>query len=123
MENINSDTSIIQKENNNLNSNINNNINNVVNNNDKYNIKSIAIDIFNKYKYQLIIICIVIIIYILYKYNIINLDIINFNNKIQQKDKKNTSNLLLENENIWNLESEIEKLIKNQNIYIQEKKL
>ena len=82
---------------------------------------------YNIYKNYIIIVCIILVIYFLFKYNIITLSFTSlniYNNNINKDQFNNKeSNKLITNENEWNLENEIEKLIKNQNIYIQEKKL
>jgi hypothetical protein len=80
----------------------------------------------NIFKIGFIILGIIIFLYFLYKMNMINFSFTNislYNNKIQTKKNEREFEELTNNINSWNIEDEIEKLIKNQNIYIQEKKL
>ena len=46
-----------------------------------------------------------------------------YNNNISTKKNNSEFEKLTNNDNNWNIEDAIEKLIKNQNIYFQEKKL
>jgi hypothetical protein len=81
---------------------------------------------YNKYKKYVIIISIIILIYLLFRYNIITLSFTNlsvYQNKNDNTNNNTDSNKLITNVNDWSLENEIEKIIKKQNIYIQEKKL
>lgn len=84
---------------------------------------------YHKYKrYIFIAIVIFLILYLIYKndVNIISVPNLNFtkNLKKNKKSKQNSDDdSLLLTDSIWNLENEIEKLLKNQNIYLQEKKL
>lgn len=85
------------------------------------------VSIYNKYKNMIKIACIIIfIIYFLYKMNILKFSFTNislYNNKIKSTQKNREFEELTNNDENWNIEDAIEKLIKNQNIYIQEKKL
>lgn len=88
------------------------------------------VSIYNKYKNMIKIACIIIFIilfiYFLYKMNILKFSFTNislYNNKIKSTQKNREFEELTNNDENWNIEDAIEKLIKNQNIYIQEKKL
>lgn len=79
-----------------------------------------------KYKRWIFFTCFVLIIFLLYKYNFLNYSFTVYSNNNNIKDtlyNKNDSNKLICNGDSWNLENEIENIIKRQNIYIQEKKL
>jgi hypothetical protein len=77
-----------------------------------------------KYKNYIFFACIVLIICLLYKYNPLNYTFtIYCNNNTDNLSNKNDSNKLICSGDSWNLENEIENIIKKQNIYIQEKKL
>jgi hypothetical protein len=80
-----------------------------------------------KYKKYIFVACIVLIIFLLYKYGMLNYTFtVCSTNNDNFKDNlynKNDSNKLITNGDSWNLENEIENIIKRQNIYIQEKKL
>lgn len=88
------------------------------------------VSIYNKYKNMIkiafIIVIIILFIYFLYKMNILKFSFTSinlYNNKIQSTQKNREFEELTNNDSNWNIEDAIEKIIKNQNIYIQEKKL
>jgi len=101
------------------------NTNNIKNNLNKNNLNENNLNLYNKYK-KIIIICgIVILLFILifyYKINIYNLFQFSFvNNSIDTLENKDAEKITIKNE--WDLETEIQKLLQKQNIYIQEKKI
>ncbi len=95
------------------------------------NIKPIKnISFYDKYKikiqFGLILFGIIVFLYFLYKMKMINFNFTNislYNNNISTKKNNSEFEKLTNNDNNWNIEDAIEKLIKNQNIYFQEKKL
>ena len=95
------------------------------------NIKPIKnISFYDKYKiqiqYGLLLFGIIVFLYFLYKMKMINFNFTNislYNNNISTKKNNSEFEKLTNNDNNWNIEDAIEKLIKNQNIYFQEKKL
>lgn len=80
---------------------------------------------YNKYKIIIIIASLVVILFILffyYKINICNLFQFSIiNNSLDTLENKDAEKITIKND--WNLETEIQKLLQKQNIYIQEKKI
>jgi len=94
-------------------------------NNIKNNLTENNLNLYNKYK-KIIIICGIVILLIIlifyYKINIYNLFQFSFvNNSISTLENKDAEKITIKND--WDLETEIQKLLQKQNIYIQEKKI